>query len=207
MILSQAGITVTRARHDGGVKLSEWARLNGVSRQSATRWFHAGVLPVGARQLATGTIVVDGVVDVAAGVAICARVSWAGQRSDLDRRVACLVEHVTTNGMSPTGVVCEVGSGLDGYRTELLGLRRDPSMGAVVVGRRDRLAGFGVGYLEAALAGRGRRLEVVEETEVTDDVGRDMVEVATGLWARLYGRRSAERRAESALAAAGKAAA
>ncbi len=33
------------------VKLSEWARANGVSRQSAIRWFHAGVLPVAARQL------------------------------------------------------------------------------------------------------------------------------------------------------------
>jgi len=41
------------------VKLSEWARANGVSRQSATRWFHAGVLPVAARQLTTGTILVD----------------------------------------------------------------------------------------------------------------------------------------------------
>jgi putative resolvase len=178
-----------------------------VSRQSATGWFHAGVLPVGARQLATGTILVDGVVRVAAGVAIDARVSSADQRSDLDRQVARLVEHVTTNGMSPTGVVSEVGSGLNGHGTKLLGLRRDPSRGAMVVEHRDRLAGFGVGYLDAALAGPGRRVEVVEETEVTDDVGRDMVEVLTGFCARRYGRRSATRRAESALAAAGKAAA
>lgn len=43
----------------GLVKLSEWARQNGMSRQGATRWFPAGVLPVPARQLATGTIPVE----------------------------------------------------------------------------------------------------------------------------------------------------
>jgi len=40
------------------VKLSEWARINAVSRQSACRWSHAGVLAVPARQLATGTVLV-----------------------------------------------------------------------------------------------------------------------------------------------------
>ena len=160
-----------------------------------------------ARQLATGTILVDEVVHVAAGVAIDARVSSADQRSDVDRQVARLVGHVTTNGMSPTRVVSEVGSGLNGHGTKLVGLRRDPSIAAVVVGHRDGLARFGVEYLEAALAGPGRRVEVVEETEVTDDLVRDMVEVLTSFGARLYGRRSAKRRAESALAAAGKAAA
>ena len=29
-----------------GVKVSEWARISGVSRQSADRWLHAGVLAV-----------------------------------------------------------------------------------------------------------------------------------------------------------------
>jgi putative resolvase len=51
------------------VKLSEWARANGVSRQSATRWFHAGVLPVPARQLVTDTILVDEATTADAGVA------------------------------------------------------------------------------------------------------------------------------------------
>ncbi|MGH9071140.1 MAG: IS607 family transposase, partial [Acidimicrobiales bacterium] len=67
------------------MKLSDWAKQNGVSRQSATRWFHAGVLPVPARQLATGTILVDEPVKTVPGVAIYARVSSADQRGDLDR--------------------------------------------------------------------------------------------------------------------------
>ncbi len=62
-------------------------------------------------------------------------------------------------------------------------------------------------YLEAALAAQGRQLIVVDDAEVDDDLVRDMVEVLTSFWARIYGRRSAKRRAELALAAAGKTAA
>lgn len=97
--------------------------------------------------------------------------SSADQRRDLDRQVARLVEHSTVVGMAPTKVVSEVGSGLNGHRTKLLGLLRDPGVGTIVVEHRDRLARFGVEYLEAALAAQGRRLIVVEGAEVTDDFG------------------------------------
>ena len=119
------------------MKLSEWARINGVSRQTAARWFHAGILPVPARQLATGTILVDGPAQAASGVAIYARVSSGDQRADLDRQVARLVEHATGAGLAPTRVVSEVGSGLDGRRTKLLGLLRDAGVGTIVVEHRD----------------------------------------------------------------------
>lgn len=183
------------------MKLSEWARANGVSRQSATRWFHAGVLPVPARQLATGTILVEQPSSPAAGVAIYARVSSCDQRADLDRQVARLTAVATERRLPPTKVVAEVGSGLNGHRTKLLSLLRDPAMGTIVVEHRDRLARFGVEYLQAALAAQGRRVVVVEQAEVADELVRDMVEVLTSFCARLYGRRSARRRAEAALAA------
>jgi putative resolvase len=139
-------------------------------------------------------------------VAIYARVSSEDQRADLDRQVARLVEHATGAGLAPTRVVSEVGSGLNGRRTKLLGLLRDAGVGTIVVEHRDRLARFGVEYLEAALAAQGRRLVVVEDAEVADDLVRDMVEVLTSFCARLYGRRSAKRRAGLAVEAAGKAA-
>src|SRR3979411_3162908 len=40
------------------MKLSEWASGQGVSYRTALNWFHAGTLPVSARQLPTGTILV-----------------------------------------------------------------------------------------------------------------------------------------------------
>ena len=185
-----------------GVKVSEWAGISGVSRRSATRWLHAGVLPVPARQLAAGTILVDAPERAGAGVAICARVSSCGQRSDLGRRVAWLAGYLTAKGIAASKVVCEVGSGRNGHRTRLLSLLRDASVGTVVAGHRERLARFGVGYREAALAAQGRKLIVAGQAEVSDDLVRDMVEVVTSFCARLSGRRSARHRAELAVAAA-----
>jgi putative resolvase len=137
------------------MKLSEWARANGVSRQSATRWFHAGVLPVAAPQLATGTILVDEATAPPAGVAICARVSSADQRGDLDRQVARLTAVATERRLPPTEVVAEVGSGLNCHRSKLLSLLGDPGVGVIVVEHRDRLARLGVEYLEASLVATG----------------------------------------------------
>ena len=189
-----------------GVKLSEWAKANGVSRQSACRWFHAGVLPVPARQLATGTILVEEPPTGRAGVALYAGVSSGDQRADLDRQVARLVGHTASMDVVVSKVVSEVGSGLNGHRAKLLCLLKDPEVTTIVVEPRDRLARFGVEYLEAALSAQGRRLVVVEDGEVADDLVRDMVEVLTSFCARLYGRRSAKRRASVAVEAAGKAA-
>src|SRR4051812_1788826 len=42
------------------MKLSHWAKANGLSCKAAWRMFHAGKLPVPAQQLATGTIIVQG---------------------------------------------------------------------------------------------------------------------------------------------------
>jgi putative resolvase len=41
------------------MKLSDWARQQGISYITAWRWFQAGKLPVPARQLPTGTILVE----------------------------------------------------------------------------------------------------------------------------------------------------
>lgn len=136
------------------------------------------------------------------GVVVYARVSSADQRGDLDRQVARLAEHSTAAGMAPTKVVLEVGSGLNGHRTKLLGLLKDPEVTTIVVEQRGGLARFGVEYLEAALAVQGRRLVGVEDAEVADDLVTGMVEVLTSFCARLYGRRSAKRRAQAAFAAA-----
>jgi putative resolvase len=64
-----------------------------------------------------------------------------------------------------------------------------------VVEHRDRLARFGVEHRAAALAAMGRRIIVVNQDEVEDDVVRDVIEVLRSRCARRYGRGSARRRA------------
>jgi putative resolvase len=72
----------------------------------------------------------------------------------------------------------------------------------VVVEHKDRLGRMNVELVEAALSATGRRLVVLDEGEVEDDLVRDMVEILTSFCARLYGRGSAKNRACKALEAA-----
>lgn len=185
------------------MKLSVWAAQNGVRYQTAWKWFRDGKLPVKAVQLATGTILVEPTAPpVATKVAIYARVSGADQRGDLDRQVGRLAGFASTKGLSVACVVTEVGSGLNGARPRLKALLSDPSITTIVVEHRERLARFGVEYIEAALKAQGRTLVVAEATETDDDLVTDMVDVMTSLCARLYGKRSARNRAKAAVAAA-----
>jgi putative resolvase len=185
------------------VKLAEWARRNGVHPQTAYRWFREGTMPVPARRLPSGTIMVE-VADAArqGQVVVYARVSSADQRADLDRQVARVTAWVTGQDLAVSRVVTEVGSALHGRSKKFLALLRDPAVSRIVVEHRDRFARFGAEYVEAALAAQGRRLLVVDPAEVDDDLVRDVREILTSLCARLYGRRAGANRASRAVAAA-----
>jgi putative resolvase len=185
------------------MKLAEWARANGVHPQTAYRWFRQGTMPVPARRLPSGTILVDTPGSPPGErLVLYARVTAYDQRADLDRQVARLTAWATGQGMVVADVVREVGAGVNGKRPRLRRLLADPHATTIVVEHQDRLARFGVEHLEAALAAQGRRLLVVEPGETNDDLMRDMIEVLTGFCARLYGRRGARNRALRAVTCA-----
>jgi putative resolvase len=185
------------------MKLAEWARVNGVHPQTAYRWFRQGTMPVPARRLPSGTILVEAPESLSGGRAVLyARVSAHDQRADLDRQVARLTAWATGQGVAVVEVVTEVGSGLNGKRPKLKRLLADPQATVIVVEHRDRLARFGVEHLEAALSAQGRRLVVVDPGETGDDLEREMIQVLTGFCARLYGRRGARNRAMRAVTCA-----
>ncbi len=184
------------------MKLSEWARANHVHPKTAYRWWRQGTLPVPARQVSARTILVEQPPPAGGGgggAGLYARVSSHDQRADLDRQVARLSQWAATAGVAVVRVEAEVASGMNGHRPKLRRLLADPSVTAVVVEHRDRLARMNAELVEAALAAAGRRLVVVEAGEVDDDLVRDVVEVLTSFCARLYGRRSARNRALKAL--------
>lgn len=160
-------------------------------------------MPVPVRQAASGTWLVDDVPVRSEGrvVAYC-RVSSAGQKPDLDRQVARVVQGATGLGLPVAEVVTEVGSGLNGRRRKLHRILADGRVSVIVVEHRDRLAQFGIEHLEAALSASGRRLVVLDTGEIADDLVRDMTEVLTSMCARLYGRRGALGRAKRAVRAA-----
>ncbi|MDA8395758.1 MAG: IS607 family transposase [Candidatus Dormibacteraeota bacterium] len=187
------------------MKLSEWARTQGVHPRTALRWFQEGRMPVPARRVSPRTVLVETVAGPRPQtVALYARVSSHDQRADLERQLGRLVAWASAHDLAVTHTVTEVGSGMNGARPKLRQLLADSTVGTLVVEHRDRLARLGSEYIEAALLGAGRRLVVVDPAEVEDDLVRDMTEVLTSLCARLYGRRSARTRAARALRCAAR---
>ena len=73
--------------------------------------------------------------------------------------------------------------------------------GLILIGDGEGRAAAGAGYVEAALGAQGRRLLVVDPAEADDDLVRDVTEILTSLYARLYGRRAAANRAARGMAA------
>ncbi len=182
------------------MRLSAWARQQGVHPRTALRWFQEGRLPVPARRVSPRTVLVEtGPAGGPGVVALYARVSSHDQRADLDRQLGRLAAWATDQDLPVARTVAEVGSGMNGARPKLRRLLADATVTTIVVEHRDRLARLGSEYIEAALLGAGRRLIVVDPTEVADDLVRDLTEVLTSLCARLYGRRSARTRANRAL--------
>ncbi len=185
------------------MKLSTWAKKQGISYKTAWRLWSTGKLPLPAEQLATGTIIVkEPEASYEAGpssVVLYARVSSSDQEQDLDRQLSRLVEYTTSQGLQVKGAIKEIGSGLNGKRTKLLSILRDPNVRTIVVEHKDRLVRFGFEYMEALLTASGRRIIVVDESEMKEDLVQDMIDVLTSFCARLYGRRSAKNRAIKAL--------
>ncbi|MFG2949962.1 IS607 family transposase [Streptomyces adustus] len=188
------------------MRLSEWARQQGVSYQTAWRWVKDGKMPVPVRQAPSGTWLVEVPAVEASGrvVAYC-RVSSADQKTDLERQTARVVAGANGLGLAVAEVVAEVGSGLNGRRRKLHRLLSDPNAAVIVVEHRDRLARFGVEHLDAVLSASGRRLVVLDPTETADDLVRDITEVLTSMCVRLYGRAAKNRAARAVAVATGEA--
>ena len=181
------------------MKLSVWAKKQGISYRTAWRWFKEGKLPILAKQLPSGTIILEPENSRSLDVAIYARVSSFDQKNDLDRQVARLVSFANQKGFSVSRTITEIGSGLNGHRPKLMKLLSDQSVKIILIEHRDRLMRFGVEYVESSLLAQGRQLLVADAGELKDDLVQDMIEVLTSFCARLYGRRSAKNKAKKAL--------
>ncbi|MFE9763001.1 IS607 family transposase [Streptomyces sp. NPDC005808] len=188
------------------MNLTEWARAQGIAPRTAYRWFREGTLPVPAERVGPRTILVNmeanASPDVTGGVGLYARVSSHDQKPDLERQTVRLSAWAAKAGHKVVRVESEIASGMDGCRSKAKRLLADPKVTTVVVEHKDRLGRMNVELVEAALSATGRRLVVLDDGEVEDDLVRDMAEVLTSFCARLYGRRSAENRAQKALEAA-----
>ena len=173
------------------MKLSQWAKEQGLTYKGAWRMWRAGQLPVPAEQLPTGTIIVKEIKTPAHAVALYARVSSSDQRKDWEAQLSRLVVYADNHRLTIVQALSEVGSGQP----------EDPDHR----GRASRpVNALRLEYVEAALSAQERKLMVMESSEVNDDLVQDMIAVLTSFCARLYGRRSARNKAKKALHALGQ---
>lgn len=165
-------------------------------------------MPVPFERTATGAIIVhDPKYETTptmpnAGRTVCyARVSSSDQKADLQRQADRLKAFAINMGAPDIEVVSEIGSGMNDKRRKLNKVLADPTVGTIIVEHRDRLTRMNAGLIESALEASGRRLIVIDDTELDDDLARDVTEVLTSFCARLYGRKSAKQRTQLALEA------
>ncbi|MBU4174721.1 MAG: IS607 family transposase, partial [Actinobacteria bacterium] len=93
-------------------------------------------------------------------VVVYARVSSHDQKDDLARQVERLASYASAKGFKVSGVVKEIGSGLNGHGRKLTRLLMDDKARTILVEHKDRLTRFGFEYIEAAMMSQGRSIMV-----------------------------------------------
>lgn len=180
------------------MKLSTWAKQQGVSYRTAWSYFHDGQIP-GAKQLPTGTIIVPTVNEQVKKnfVVTYARVSSSQNKSNLVRQSKRLVQYCNARGWETHLNIQEVGSGLNDRRRKLLKVLQEGKATKLVVEHKDRLTRFGFTYIEALCQHIGCELVVLNNTKGNkEDLVQDFVSVVTSFCARLYGQRRSKRATE-----------
>jgi putative resolvase len=186
------------------MKLSQYARLVGVTYRTAFRWWQNGQIK--GYQLPSGTIVVtEGEEQTARKpdelVAIYTRVSDHAHRANLERQAQHLEDYCAAKGYRIQKVVKEIGSGVNDNRAKFLALLEDQRITRIVVEHKDRATRFGFRYVEVLLRGQGRTLEVVNLADNDrEDLLHDLVSVIYSFAVRLYGQRGAKRKTEAIVA-------
>src|SRR5918912_2308195 len=131
------------------MKLSQYAKQQGICYSTALRWWHQGVIR--GYQAPSGTIIVMAEEKPAVReerVAIYARVSSAEHRENLERQVERLTQYCSVRGYQVAQVVREIASGVNDSRPKLLALLKDRQTTRIVVEHKDRLTRVGFRYLE-----------------------------------------------------------
>lgn len=179
------------------MKLSEYARQNGISYKTAWRWWRDGKLP--GKQMPSGTVILNTPHEPASTpqrIVIYVRVSSTENRANLETQAERVGAYCTARGYQIQQIVKEVGSGLNEHRPKFLALLADPTVRHIVVEHTDRATRFGFRYLETLFSAQGRVIEVVNSADTDSaDLVTDLVALVHSFAARLYGPRRAKHKA------------
>jgi len=179
-------------------KISKYAKLQGVTPRTIWRWIKDGKLIIERTETNRVLVVIDELTEIKQKkVAIYSRVSSSENKDNLEKQKQRLLDYCAAKGYIVSNVVTEIGSGLNDNRVKLEKLITDDSIDIIVVEHKDRLARFGINYIEKLLEMRNRSIEVINlQSNDTDDLMQDFVSIITSFTARLYGLRRNKRNTE-----------
>lgn len=181
------------------IKLSTFAKLNDVTQRTVWNWIYKGLVKYEKSDTNRTFILVDDERDTIKqpNVAVYARVSSAENKDNLERQKDRLISYANAKGYKVEKVVTEIGSGLNDQRPKLEKLLMDKTIDIIIVEHKDRLARFGINYIEKLLSLDDRKIEIINpQTNEKDDLMQDFISIITSFYARLYGKRRTKRQTE-----------
>ena len=173
------------------MKLSVWAKKQGISYQTAHRWFKEGRMPCEAIQMPTGTIIVkeDNNSKSEDRVVVYCRVSTYERKDCLNGQVQRCSEYANSIGLTVDKVYKEIASGMNDKRKKLIEmLEYNPTV--IIVENKDSLTRFGFNYLNLLLNKLGCKIIVLNNDDNNEtDIMKDLISIITSFCCRLYGMR------------------
>ncbi len=184
-------------------KLSEFARLIGVSRSGVIKWIKEGKIRAvnihGRWYIPESELerLVKGYYAGLKRIAIYARVSGNTQKDDLERQIASLKDYVKKHFPQAEYIVIkDIASGLKEDRRglwKLVEMARKRQIDAIVVAYKDRLTRFGFTYLKELFEAYGVKVILAFHEEPKDyyqELVEDLIAIVTSFAGRIYGKRS-----------------
>lgn len=174
--------------------------MSGVSVRTLWRRINDGSLLV--ERSSTGRVFVNLEEEQTSLLNVCiyARVSSSENKDNLERQKERLASYCNAKGYKVSKIITEIGSGLNDERKKLESILMDKSINLIVVEHKDRLARFGLNYIQKLLELDNRKIEIINpQTNDEDDLMQDFVSIITSFTARLYGRRRSKRITEKVI--------
>jgi putative resolvase len=180
------------------IKLSEYAKNNSFTYKTAYSHWKLGLIK--GKQLDTGTILVlidELITKKEPIVATYARVSSSENKDNLIKQNNRLISFANAKGYKVFKSVTEVGSGLNDKRPKLYELLKNNDIDIIIIEHKDRLARFGLNYINLLLENNNRKIEIINDVDNNEkDLIQDFVSIITSFTARLYGQRRSKRNTE-----------
>lgn len=181
------------------MKLSDWAKLQGIGYRTAWNHFKMNMIP-GAYSLPSGTIIVPNtqISENKKDYTICyARVSSSQNKNNLLSQSKRINDFCSAKGWIVSESIQEIGSGLNDNRKKLLKIFNDKKATKIIVEHKDRLTRFGFNYIEQLCKSFNCEIVIINPTaNDKEDLIQDFTSIITSFCAKIYGQRRSKRNTE-----------